>query len=386
MTLRFHRGIREIPEANWRTLLGDKANPFVGYGFLCALEDFGAAAPEYGWTPQHLGVYRDDELVAVTPLYLKHNSFGEFVFDWGWAEAYRRHELAYYPKLLSAVPFTPVPGPRLLLAPGIKAAQVLPEIMGAIRGTGLSSCHWLFVQADQQAWFQDPDFGLLHRYDWQFHWHNDGYPDFDAFLSRLNARTRKKIRHERKFLADQGIRHRRVAGTEATPAQVDLVHDCYLQTFAAKGNLPVLDRACLAGLVGDPSNKALLVIAELHGDPVAAGLFFSGGQCLYGRYWGCTIELPFLHFETCYYQGIEYCIEQGLRHFDPGVQGEHKFRRGFSPAATHSFHWIANPAFRDAIARHLNEEDRMLRAYRLDLEHHSPYRHDKPDAALDKAH
>lgn len=371
---RFHPRLDAIEAADWDALVADD-NPFVGHAFLAGLERHGCLSPEHGWQPHHLGVYADDRLVAAAPLYLKGNSHGEFVFDWSWAAAYERHGLAYYPKLLAGVPYSPVTGPRLLAGRGEETAalrRVLVELLA--RETGrldLSSAHANFVADDDAAVLAEA--GWLARGDWQFHWHNRGWADFDDFLAALSSKKRKNIRQERAQVSRAGIVCTRVHGGDLDAATWSQVHRLYRQTFDAHGNYAALTPAFFGHLGSALPTRSLVVLCHHHGELIAMALFLRSADTLYGRYWGADVEVPGLHFEACYYQGIDYCLREGLTHFEPGAQGEHKVARGFLPVATRSFHHVVDGRFRAAIAEALREETRALDAYRRDVLAHSPY-------------
>jgi len=371
---RFHPRLDAIEAADWDALVADD-NPFVGHAFLSGLERHGCLSAEYGWQPHHLCVYADDRLVAAAPLYLKGNSHGEFVFDWSWAAAYERNGLAYYPKLLAGVPYSPVTGPRLLAGRGEDAAALRRVLVGLIeRETerlGLSSAHANFVADDDAAAFADA--GWLARGDWQFHWHNRGWRDFDDFLGALSSKKRKNIRHERAQVARAGVHCAPMAGGDLDEATWDTVHRFYRQTFDAHGNYAALTPAFFRHLGRALPTRSLVVLCRSGDEPIAMALFLRSADTLYGRYWGADAEVPGLHFEACYYQGIDYCLREGLARFEPGAQGEHKVARGFLPVATRSFHHLVDGRFRAAIAEALRAEASALEDYRRDVLAHTPY-------------
>jgi hypothetical protein len=365
-----------IDEREWLRL--DHAdNPFLSHAFLAGLEATGSISAETGWQPYHLVLTDDDGLLAFAPTYVKAHSHGEFVFDWAWADAYSRHGLEYYPKLLTAVPYSPVTGPRLLVRRGAEQAAALRRRLADLAVSecerqGFSSWHCNFVRdEEQEALAQTP---LLRRADWQFHWSNRGYRDFDDFLAALRSRKRKNIRRERKQVHDAGVRYEWQTGGSLGPDELDFVYRCYVSTFRAYGNHPALRKSFFAWLVERLPEALHVAVAQLQDRPVAMSLYLAGGGRLYGRYWGSDIELPGLHFETAYYQGIEYCIREGVQVFESGAQGEHKVSRGFVPARTRSFHHIRENAFREAIAAHLERERAWLDDYREQLAAHDPYR------------
>lgn len=367
-TVRFHAAISELPAAEWDALRGD-TNPFVSHAFLAALEDTGCIRPDWGWQAHHLGLYESGRLVAAAPLYLKGNSHGEFVFDWSWARAWERAGGAYYPKLLCGVPYSPVPGPRLLAGtPALQRALV--EAMRDEAGRlGLSSVHANFLADDELAAF---DRDWLVRSDVQFHWHNHGYRDFPDFLAALSHKKRKNILRERRQLAASGLRIEWRSGDTLDDDEWRQVHALYEATFDAKGNHAALTAAFFRRL-GALGAMAQVALAR-HGDAIVAmALFVQGGNVLYGRYWGASVDVPGLHFELCYYRGIEYAIAHRFDRFEPGAQGEHKLARGFLPVRTHSRHYLANPDFRAAVAAALASEAEAVDAYAAELWDHSPY-------------
>ncbi len=370
-TARFVDSLEAIEPARWDALRPTD-DPFVSHAFLHGLERHGCLQPRYGWRPHHLLIERSGRLVAAAPCYLKSNSHGEFVFDHAWAEAYWKHGLEYYPKLLVAVPYSPVPGPRMLCGDD-QDGELRRECFAALQretdALGLSSAH---VNFDQVA--GEPTHDWLPRFDWQFHWHNRGWTDFDAFLTDLSAKKRKNIRQERARIAADGIRLRWLHGDEVGELELQAMHDFYLATFHDKGNLPVLTLDFLRHLARTMARGFVLILAERGGRAIAGALCLRSSDTLYGRYWGCREPWPGLHFEVCYYQGIEYCLRHGMAAFQPGAQGEHKLSRGFLPVPTHSLHYVADPRFRDAIAVALQREADWLTSYHQQLMRHSPYR------------
>ncbi|MFN7784061.1 MAG: GNAT family N-acetyltransferase [Lysobacterales bacterium] len=367
---RFIPRLAEVDAARWDALRGSD-DPFTSHAFLSGLEETGCLRPRWGWTPHHLII--EDEangLLAAAPCYLKTNSHGEFVFDHAWAEAYYRAGLDYFPKLLVAVPYSPVTGPRLLCGGN---AQLRAELLRALEGFAsehqLSGAHINFHPAEAS-----PGGAWLARSDLQFHWHNAGYASFEAFLAALSSKKRKNLRQERAQVARAGIRVRRVPGDLATREEIATAHQLYCRTFDDKGNHAALTLDFFEHLARQLGQRFVLVLAERDAGILAMALCLRSSDTLYGRYWGCFEEVPGLHFECCYYQGIEYCIEQGVQRFEPGAQGEHKLARGFLPELTHSSHYLPMPAFREAVARSLEDERRWLAQYRQELLAHSPYR------------
>ena len=364
ITLETCSRIADIPEPVWRRLAG-RGNPFLRYEFFQALEESGCINTATGWTPSYLVFRVASDIRGVAPAFLKSHSRGEYVFDWSWADAYERYGLPYYPKLLLAIPFTPSRGPRLLLDPELRA-RLTPDILHNLldettRQTGAHSWHLLFPDAeDQQLLAHDQE---LHRIGCQFHWHDHGYRNFDDFLAALTSRKRKSIRKERRQVAEQGITFRRFHGLDIPDHVLSAFYVFYQATYFKRGQRPYLNKAFFE-LLRERLPEHLHVIMAVHeGEMIAGALFLAGETTLYGRYWGCLEEYNHLHFETCYYQGIELALELGLQHFDAGAQGEHKLVRGFEPVITHSWHGVQHPGFREAIADFTVEEAEHVRAY-----------------------
>ncbi len=374
LTARFHSRLGDIDANDWNALLPDD-NPFLDHAFLSGLERLGCLRPDHGWSPHHLGLYQAGSLVAAAPLYAKNNSHGEYVFDWAWASAYSRHGLDYYPKLLCAVPYSPVTGPRLLAGTGADAAPLRRELVTALRNEterlGWSSAHLNFCSDADSGAFASSDW--VPRFDWQFHWANRGWRDFQDFLESLTAKKRKNIRQERQRVVTYGVECDVIAGKDLSDADWTMVHKFYLSTFSEKGNYPALTPAFFRHLGTAFGDRTLVVRARRGGKWIAAALLLRSRDTLYGRYWGCTETVPGLHFEVCYYQGIEYCLRHGLARFEPGAQGEHKLARGFLPVMTHSFHWLADPRFRAAVRDAMAHEGSALHEYHGELMAHSPY-------------
>ncbi|MFN3715191.1 MAG: GNAT family N-acetyltransferase [Thiobacillus sp.] len=351
--------IADLDAGAWDALAGE--SPFVRHAFLHALETTGCVGAHIGWEPVHLALFRDGRLAAAMPLYVKHHSWGEFVFDWAWADAYRRHGLAYYPKLVCCAPFSPVPGPRLLAMNDSDRATLIQAAQQLTRDTGCSSFHILFPSAPDHATLESTP--LLHRSGFQFHWHNAGYATFDDFLAALTHDKRKKIRQERKKLANLGVSFRWVEGADSTDADWDHFLACYADTYARHRSDPHLNRAFFMALRETMPENLLLVVADRDGAPVACSFCMKDSKRLYGRHWGTLEYLPGLHFETCYQQGIEYAIGHGLQVFEGGAQGEHKLARGLVPTATHSWHWLEHASFREAVDRFLERETEAVSHY-----------------------
>ncbi|MFP5504993.1 MAG: GNAT family N-acetyltransferase [Gammaproteobacteria bacterium] len=381
MQLRIVETLDDIPAADWNRLAGD-ANPFLRHEFLSALEHHDCVGERYGWLSRHLAVYDAGRLVGAVPLYLKDNSYGELVFDWAWADAYARAGLRYYPKAVVAIPYTPATGPRLLLDPAADAESLTDLLTaGALElcsELGLSSLHWLFTDAADTARLQAR--GFLLRQGVQFHWRNPGYRDFDDFLDGFTAQKRKKLKRERKRVAEQDIELRVVHGHEADAEAWRTAHGFYASTFDRKSGIATLSLEFFREIGRTLGDRVVLVFAYHAGRPVACAINLRGRDALYGRHWGCSENYHSLHFEACYYQGIDYCIRHGLGLFEPGAQGEHKISRGFLPTTTWSAHWIADERFRTAIADFLRREERMMIDYTEELRAHSPYRDGLPAA------
>ncbi|MEO6170315.1 MAG: GNAT family N-acetyltransferase [Lysobacter sp.] len=383
--------IDDIDATAWDRL-HDGGNPFVRHAFLSGLEQHGCIQAQWGWVPQHLSLWQRDALVAAAPGYRKDNSHGEFVFDHAWAHAYASHGLEYFPKSLYAVPYSPVTGPRLLAGRNVRIQRALADAMVAdAQRLGHSSAHVNFHLPAEQAAFESADTGSewLARIDVQYHWSNHGgWRDFSEFLAAFSHKRRKNIRQERAKVAATGVQFRVVEGRAASVDDLYRIHRFYLQTFAEYGNHPALTLPFLHHLAASMPEALVIFFAERDGTPVAGALCLRGGDTLYGRYWGATEALPGLHFETCYYQGIEYCLREGLSRFEPGAQGEHKLARGFLPVLVHSRHWVGEPAFRDALRTWCTREAESVRQYAGTLAVHSPFRqaetgksdHDHPSA------
>jgi len=360
-----------VPATAWDTL-HDGHNPFVAHAFLEGLERHDCIRAQWGWTPRHLTLWEGDRLVAAAPGYLKDNSHGEFVFDHAWAHAYARYGQDYFPKFLCAVPYSPVTGPRLLARDDATRGALLDAMTLLARDSGLSSAHVNFHLPGEDAVF-GPEW--LSRTDLQYHWHNDrGWRDFDDFLAAMDHKHRKNIRQERARVVRAGVTFRVVHGDEAGDADLCAIHALYLQTFAEYGNHPALTLDFIRHLAAEMPRSLVLFLADHDGETIAGALCLRGGDTLYGRYWGAFREVPGLHFETCYYQGIEYCLRQGLTTFEPGAQGVHKIARGFLPARVRSRHWIADPAFAQALRVWCGEESADIDRHAAALASHSPFR------------
>jgi predicted N-acyltransferase len=370
--------LTDVPADEWAAL-ETHDNPFVSHAFLGALESCACVGGDTGWQPRHL-LLRDGagRLVAAVPRYAKDHSWGEFIFDWGWAQSYGRAGLPYYPKHLSAVPFTPVTGPRLLTiagpdAPGLRAA-LAEAVRESAAEAGVSGVHVNFSTPEDQAALEAA--GFLRRQDCRFLWRNRGYRDFDDFLDRFRSDKRKKVRRERRRVAEAGILMRSLDGHEIGTEMWRTIFGFSERTFLRHGTGHYLNAPFLARVARLMPGAIVVKLAERDGQPLAAAVFFQGGDSLYGRYWGAAGHEDSLHFEACYYQGIEHCIAHGLAEFDPGTQGEHKLARGFEPTPTQSAHWLAHPGFASAVARYLERERAAVDGYIAAAATHLPYQRD----------
>lgn len=375
MEVTFHPAIAEIPAGDWDAcaapVQGRPSDPFTTHHFLAALEASGSVGTGTGWTPRHMAVRDGGRLIAVAPLYVKSHSQGEYIFDHSWADAWQRAGGRYYPKLQIAVPFTPATGRRFLTLPGKETPGRAALIQAAIRlaeANDLSSLHITFCTEEEAA--AGVQAGLLHRVTQQFHWENRGYTGFEDFLADLSSRKRKAIRKERAVAQGFGGTIRALTGDDLLPRHWDAFWRFYQDTGSRKWGRPYLTRDFFARLHDTMRDDILLILAERDGRPVAGALNFIGRDTLFGRYWGAVEDHPFLHFECCYYQAIDWAIATGLSRVEAGAQGEHKLARGYLPAETHSLHWIADPAFRKAVASYLeaeraavDEEIEVLTAY-----------------------
>jgi hypothetical protein len=371
--------VDEIMSTEWDALIGDDY-PFLSHAFLSALEHTGCVGGDSGWQPQFLLAHHDSKLSAAAPLYLKYHSYGEYVFDWAWASAYARMGLDYYPKLVAAVPFTPATGPRLLIAEGIDADTASEALIDASEAhaqrINASSIHWLFTPKSETDRLEAR--GLMVRVGCQFHWQNRAYRTFDDFLASFSADKRKKVKRERRHVRDAGVEMEIITGADATAAHWDMFYAFYRATIEKHGAIAYLTRAFFHEMGHRLGSQAVLVFAR-HGKKYVAGaLNLRGKDTLYGRYWGSLADYHSLHFETCYYQAIEYCISEGLSRFEAGAQGEHKIARGFLPTTTYSAHWLRHPALRRAVADFIARETGGVAQYMDELGSHSPFKDGKP--------
>jgi len=384
--IRWLDGLDSIEAAAWDRL-HDGSNPFLSHAFLAGLEQHGCLREQWGWQPQHLSLWRDDNLVGAVPGYLKTNSHGEFVFDHAWAHAYARLSRNYYPKWLGAVPYSPVSGPRLLATTVSDQLALLHAITAKVHALNLSSAHINFHTAEETALFNQ--FNQATQGQWlartaiQYHWHNPGHwHRFADFLADLDHKRRKNIRSERAKMARSGLEFCVLHGDEASIDDLRAVHDFYLQTFAEHGNAPSLTLEFLQHLAVSMPRNVVLFIVKRAGKAIAGAICLRGKDTLYGRYWGGE-ALKFLHFETCYYQGIEYCLREGLHHFEPGAGGEHKLVRGFLPTLVYSHHWITDSKIRPILHHWCRQESTAIQHYKQIITPHAHMRLSHPHSASD---
>ena len=366
----------QVDAADWNRLAGN-AYPFMRHEFLSALEHSGSVCEHTGWSPAHLLVLDGDQLVAAMPLYLKSHSWGEYVFDQQWAKAYQQQGLAYYPKWLTAIPLTPCQGSRIVMQAAVDPLEVMRLLFTHIKqlseSLGISSWHCLFPEQQQAEQLRALGFSL--REGVQFHWFNRGYRDFNDFLLTLNAGKRKMLKRERRRVSEQGISLQRIAGKDVSDAQWQQFFQFYTLTYLKRQSQPYLNLAFFQQIAATMGEQLLLVLAVKDDETIAAALSFIGYDTLYGRYWGCDEDYDSLHFEACYYQGLDYCIEHGLTRFDSGAQGEHKIARGFEPVTTYSAHWIKDARFATAIAHFLVREQQAVQHYKQDAASYLPFKH-----------
>ncbi|MEC8254438.1 MAG: GNAT family N-acetyltransferase, partial [SAR324 cluster bacterium] len=368
--------LREVPPESWNRLIGD-AFPFSEYDYLLALEEGQCVGIEPGWEPRYLTLWEGKQLQAACYLYRKTNSNGEYIFDWDWANAYQRYGQRYFPKLTSAVPFTPATGPKLLVAadasnPRELQRQLLASALELAQQEGCSSLHFLFIPAEEREIYEAA--GLLLRHSFQFHWQNQGYVSFEDFLSRLRSKRRKEILRERRQVQEQGLEIILLRGEEIEPKLCRVMYDFYLTTIDRKWAMPYLSYEFFQYIFTHFRDQLVLALARKQRRWVAGTINYHKGPHLFGRYWGCRQDFRSLHFELCYYRLIEYAIEQGVQRFEAGAQGAHKIQRGFLPNLTYSAHWIAHPAFHRAIGEFIEEEKRSIQSNIEENPELSPYR------------
>lgn len=376
MELQIVADLRTLAPEDWNRLPGTD-NPFLRHEFLSGLETYNCLSP-YGWTPQHLIATESGRLIGAVPMYLKTNTYGEFVFDFSWAQAYERAGLAYFPKLVAAVPYSPVTGSRILSSDPRVVEQLILGAREHAKRLRVSSLHWLFpTESDTQQLEQH---GYLRRTGCQFHWTNAGYRDFADFLATFNAQKRKSVNRERRRVSEAGVEIEILDGHAATDEHWQIFHRFYASTFARLSGWATMSEDFFRHLGRTLPDQIMLVLAKHQGRYVAGAFSVRSNDTLYGRHWGCDTEFNSLHFEACYYQGIDYCIKHGLKHFEPGAQGEHKVGRGFAPTHTWSAHWLAEPGFHRAVADFVKHERLGMDQYMSELDEHLPF---KNSAALD---
>ena len=377
--IRVHDHPGQIPADQWNALLAaqDCPSPFMQHAYVLAMHESASASPTSGWTARFFSLWQSDTLVAACPLYLKTHSYGEYVFDWAWANAYAQHGLAYYPKALIAVPFTPVPGSRLLADNEHHRDLLLQAVVSWCGEEKLSSLHLLFGSPnDMQA---AAKLQLLERQTVQFHWQNMGWQDFDAFLFSLTQEKRKKIRQEQRKVVQAGVQFRHACGSEISASDWTFFYQCYERTYLEHGNAPYLTPAFFKQMQSSMASNWLLFIAEINGRPIACsliGLHLEAGQptVAYGRYWGALERVDCLHFDACYYQPLQWCIAHGVKRFEGGAQGEHKMARALLPVSTHSAHWLADPRFVQAVSDFLKREGKGIDNYLEHLDERLPFK------------
>ncbi len=372
LELCFHTSICEISANEWNHLAGT-SHPFTRYEFLVALENHQCVGEEFGWFPYHLSVRDSNKsLVGACPLYIKTNSYGEFVFDWTWASAYEQAGLNYYPKMVSAVPYNPVSGSRLLAEDANIKSMMIQQIIKLAEKLNMSGMHWLFTNEDETQLCRDNSLQL--RLGCQYHWKNQGYTNFDEFLSTFISRKRKKVKRERRMVEEQNIHIDVIHGNEASEHQIELAHGFYASTFDRKSGIPTLSIGFFKEICRTMGEQVVFMFALLENEYIACAITLRGDNALYGRFWGCKEEFHSLHFETCFYQGIDYCIQKKLTTFEPGAQGEHKITRGFLPTKTWSAHWMSDSKFRQAIYTFCEREQEAMHNQCKELLSLSPYR------------
>ena len=386
MKIDFLDTIERIDKNDWNKLVRKKY-PFLNYEFLKALEITKCVSPEEGWTPLHIVVSEKDIVLAIMPLYVKTDSQGEFIFDWSWADAYYRNGLEYYPKLVSSIPFTPASGPRLVIADERRSEEIIKAVSSALKkiseDNNFSSVHILLAEKKEIDLYSNEDFSL--RTSYSFHWFNKEYKSFDNFLEDMTSRQRKNIKKERTKISQQGIKMKKISGHEITEDMLEIFYKFYQVTYLKRGMRGYLNLEFFKKIVNKMPESILMVLAQnSSGEYVAGALNFYDEEKLYGRYWGCLEEYDSLHFETCYYQGIEFCIKEKLKSFDPGVQGEHKIKRGFCPIETFSAHWIKDVRFKEAIDDFLSRERVHILEYNQDRKSRLPFKREVTSDLYDK--
>ena len=378
MDIIVHQSIAEIEPDQWNSML-DSDNPFMRHEFLHGLELCGCVSELSGWQPSHIAIYSDSSqrrLLAAMPCYIKKHSYGEYIFDWSWADAHHRHGFEYYPKLSNAIPFTPATGERWLCdsesdQDSLKE-QLFEKALSITKEQGLSSFHSLFLTEQQKEKIDKNTF--LHRHSTQFHWQNKNYQSFDDFLNLMSSKKRKNIKRERRRVQESEITFKWHTGDELTPELADTMYQFYARTIAYYGAQSYLNKRFYQYLSNDFKHKTLFLFAYHQDQIIAGGLYFKSKDTLYGRYWGALANFHSVHFETCYYQAIEWCIKNGYSHFEAGAQGEHKLARGLEPKTTYSTHWIKHPEFQQAIGNFIKDEQQHIEDYSQSMQSHSPFK------------
>lgn len=367
--------INEVSSDEWNQLV-DNDNPFACFEFLNALEQHHCVGQNHGWLPQHILIKENNTLIGASPMYLKNNSYGEFVFDWAWADAYHRSGIEYYPKLVTSIPYTPATGQRFLINDLNRFEEISQLIISSglqhAKSLGVSSMHWLFTNKTDTEQLENNN--LMLRLGCQFHWQNNNYNDFEHYLSFFNSKNRKKIKRERKQVQQQDIEIEIRSGLEMTDSLWETYHSFYSSTFDKKSGMATLSLDFFKSIGQTMPNNVLVLFAKHNNEYVASAFCIRGDKTLYGRHWGCSEEFDSLHFELCYYQGLEYCINNNLQRFEPGAQGEHKIYRGFLPSKTWSAHWVSHPEFDTVIRKHVAHEQEGMHHYIKDMQSHSPFK------------
>ena len=383
MDIIVHQSIAEIDSDQWNRMLNSN-NPFMRYEFLYGLEHCGCVSELSGWQPSHIAIYNDtsqNKLLAAMPCYIKKHSYGEYIFDWSWADAHHRHGFEYYPKLSNAIPFTPATGERWLCDKQSNQDQLTKQLfekaLSITKEKGLSSFHSLFLTKQQKDNIDEEQF--LHRHSTQFHWQNKSYQNFDDFLSLMSSKKRKNIKRERRRVEESEITFKWLTGEELTPEHANTMYQFYARTIAYYGAQSYLNKRFYEYLSNDFKHQTLFLFAYHKDQIIAGGLYFKSKDTLYGRYWGALANFHSVHFETCYYQAIEWCIKNGYTRFEAGAQGEHKLARGLEPNTTYSTHWIKHPEFQQAIGKFIEDEQQHIEDYSQSMQSHSPFKKGQPE-------
>ena len=368
--------LHQVSADEWNSLAGEQF-PFIQYEFLVALENNGAVGKEFGWITNFFLAYENEKLIGALPLYIKFNSYGEFVFDWAWADAYQQNGLRYYPKLVTSIPYTPATGPRILVQDNKKFNEIADTLINAVllfaKQSQVSSFHCLFTDKRDTDYFKNNS-NFMMRLGCQFHWSNNNYTSFAHYLEQLTSKKRKQIKRERRIVNEQNIKFEILNGNTATDEHWGIYHRFYESTFERKSGMPTLSKSFFKEIAKSMPENIVLVLAKYQDEYVASAFNLKGSDTLYGRHWGCSEDFDNLHFEACYYQGLEYCIDNGLKYFEPGAQGEHKIARGFMPTKTWSAHWIAHPQFSDSIKHFVEREAEGMLDYIEELNERSPFK------------